>query len=86
LRIILFQSLVQGICVAAEKERKKNKKTKEVPTVEKNLAAEKESSCCWNERNNKRQKKSEKVSISAVVLSLFCVTIFVCRFASLSKV
>jgi hypothetical protein len=42
----LFQSLVQGICVAAEKERKDNKKTKEVPTVEKKFAAEKESSCC----------------------------------------
>jgi hypothetical protein len=29
-----------------KKREKRTKKTKEVPTVEKNLAAEKESSCC----------------------------------------
>jgi hypothetical protein len=41
------KSCVQGLCVAAEeKDRgRKNKKTEEVPAVQKNLAAKKESYC-----------------------------------------
>jgi uncharacterized membrane protein len=52
LSINLFQSLVYKVlCVAAEKKRErkrknKRKKMKEVPAIQKKLAAEKESSCC----------------------------------------
>jgi hypothetical protein len=80
----LFQSLVQGLCVAAEKERKKEQKKKN-----------KRSSC--NSKNNlavetkerTKDKKKEKKTISAVVLSLFCLfcmTTFVSRLTSLSNV
>jgi hypothetical protein len=53
----LFQSLVQCLCVAAEKrekERTKEKKTKEVPTVQKNLAETKERT---KDKKRERRKK-----------------------------
>jgi hypothetical protein len=56
LRIILFQSLVQGLCVAAEKREKestKEKKLREVLTVLKKFI-------CSNKRKNKRQKKERR--------------------------
>jgi hypothetical protein len=76
LRIIFFQSLVLGLCVATEKRERE--RTKEVPTVQKNLAAE--------TKDKKREKK--KVSIHVAILRLFClfcVTTFVSWLASLSR-
>jgi hypothetical protein len=46
LRIILFQSLVYKVIVLLLKKEREKERTKEVPTVQKNLADEKESSCC----------------------------------------
>jgi hypothetical protein len=82
------KSCVQGLCVAAEKkERRKEQKnkTEEVPAVQKNLGAEKKVVVAeTKERKSKKKKEKQKVSIRAAVLSLFCVTTFVSRLASLS--
>jgi hypothetical protein len=85
----LLQSLVQGLCVATEKretERTKEK-TKEFAAVQKKILMLKQKKEQKTKREREREKK--KVSIHATVLSLFClfcVTIFVSRLASLSKV
>jgi hypothetical protein len=44
LRIILFQSLVYKVFVLLLKKERKKEQNKKVPVVQKNLAAEKESS------------------------------------------
>jgi hypothetical protein len=44
LRIILFQSLVYKVFVLLLKKERKKEQKKKVPVVQKNLAAEKESS------------------------------------------
>jgi ribosomal protein L9 len=83
LRINFLQSLVHGLCVAAEKretEGTKEKRTKEVAAVQKNIATK---------TKDKKEIEKKKVSIRAAVLSLFrlfCVTTFVSRLTSLSKV
>jgi hypothetical protein len=83
----LLQSLVQGLCVAAEKretEGTKEKKQKKLQQFKKILLLKQK-----KEQKTKKEREKKKLSIRAAVLSLFrlfCVTIFVCRLASLSKV
>jgi hypothetical protein len=74
LRIIFFQSLVLGLCVAAEKRERE--RTKEVPTVQKNLAAE--------TKDKKREEKSEySCCYSTIILFILCD--YICVLARISK-
>jgi hypothetical protein len=84
LMILLFHSLIQGLCVVTEKKReRKNKRSscssKKILLLKKKILL----------LEQKTKKERRKVNISAAVLSLFClfcVTRFVSRLTSLIKV
>jgi hypothetical protein len=84
------KSCVQGLCVAAEKkEEERTNKQKKFLQFKKILLLKKKVVVTeTKERKSKKKRKREKqkVSIRAAILSLFCVTTFVSRLTSLSKV
>jgi hypothetical protein len=88
------KSCVQGLCAAAEKKvrgRKNKKKRRSSCSSKKILLLKKKVVVAeTKERKSKKiEREKQKVSIRAAVLSLFClfcVTIFVSRPTSLSKV
>jgi hypothetical protein len=89
------KSCVQGLCVAAEKKEREEERTKKnrrssysskkILLLKKKVVVTE-----TKERKSKKIKREkQKVSIRAAVLilfCLFCVTIFVSRITSLSKV
>jgi hypothetical protein len=74
------------LCCCSKREKKEQKKQKKFLPLKKNLLLKKKVLAVETKERTKDKKRVKKVSISAAVLSLFCVTIFVSRFASLSKV
>jgi hypothetical protein len=84
------KSCIQGLCVATEKkreeERTKNRRSscssKKILLLKKKLVVAETK----ERKSKKRKREKQKVSIRAAILSLFCVTTFVSRLTSLSKV
>jgi hypothetical protein len=74
-------SCVQGLCVAAKKERERKNKKKKFLLFKKNLAVEKK---VLPAETKERARKNERLMKSEFFFS--CVTTFVSRLASLSKV
>jgi hypothetical protein len=83
---------VLGLCVAAEKKRgRKNKKNRRSSCSSNKILLLKKKVVATEikERVKERKREKQKMSICDVVLSLyclFCVTTFVSRLTSLSKV
>jgi hypothetical protein len=85
------KSCVQWLCVAAEKKEREGKRTKNrrssysskkiLLLKKKVIVAETK-----ERKSKKKEREKQKVSIHAAILSLFCVTTFVSRITSLSKV
>jgi hypothetical protein len=84
------KSCIQGLVLLLKKERgRKNKKNRRSSCSSKKILLLKKKLVVAEtkeRKSKKRKREKQKVSIRAAVLSLFCVTTFVSRLTSLSKV